>query len=38
MIILGSFTWGDKVSKNTRIDNNLEYLLKWKEKIEVLCK
>ena len=37
MIILGSLTWGDKVSKNTKIHDKFVKLIEWKEKLSDLC-
>ena len=33
MIVLGSFTWGEKVSKNTQIEKKFERLSAWKNEV-----
>lgn len=38
IIILGSLTWGDKVSKNTKINEKFIKLIEWKNKLSDLCK
>jgi hypothetical protein len=37
MIILGSLTWGDKVSKNTKISEKFVKLIEWKENLSQIC-
>mgnify|MGYP001158284473 FL=1 len=35
MIVLGSFTWGEKVSKNTQIEKKFERLSAWKKELTI---
>jgi glutathione S-transferase len=37
IIILGSLTWGDKVSKNTKINEKFVKLIEWKENLSQIC-
>lgn len=37
IIIAGSFQWGEKVSINTKIDDEFQNLSIWKEKIKIIC-
>jgi ABC-type Fe3+-hydroxamate transport system substrate-binding protein len=37
IIIAGSFQWGEKVSINTKIDDEFQNLSIWKEKIKIVC-
>jgi hypothetical protein len=35
MIVLGSFTWGEKVSENTQIEKKFERLSAWKNELTI---
>ena len=35
MIVLGSFTWGEKVSENTQIEKKFERLSAWKNELAI---
>jgi glutathione S-transferase len=35
MIVLGSLTWGEKVSGNTKIEKKFERLRAWKDELDI---
>ena len=35
MIVLGSLTWGEKVSNNTKIEKKFNRLTAWKDKLAI---